>query len=174
MKLTKIMAGTLVLLAAGCNHDTKKDHQDDFFPDWRGSSVKKLNQTQTAAGARSDGMLYARHFDGEHLNSLGKQKLSLMLGDDTAAKPMTVYLVNAGTGDLLEKRKGSITAYLKDGLRPDEKVEFVNGTNPNAVHPAAESMARLGKTESGKAEDGGSMTDQPTTPAANVNLGIGK
>jgi len=173
MKLTKIMAGTLVVLAAGCHNDKPKAHEDAFFPDWRGSSVRKLEQTQTAAGARSDGMLYARHFDGAHLNTLGKQKLSLMLGDDTAAKPMTVYLVNAGTGDLLESRKSSITAYLKDGLRPDEKVEFVNGVNPNAVYPAAESMSRLGKTESGKSEDG-VMTDQPTTPAANANAGIGK
>jgi hypothetical protein len=155
VKLTYLLAGALVILITGCSNKKRESDQNAFFPDWRSSSVRKLSQTQAANGARNDGMLYPRHFDGANLSTLGKQKLSLMLGDDAAANPLTVYLVNVGQGDLLNKRKQSIRDYLKDGLRPDESVEFVMGMNPNTLHPSAETISRAAKAESGDMGPGG-------------------
>jgi hypothetical protein len=171
MKLTYLLAGALVLVSSGCKTDKNQQQQQEaFFPDTARSSVHKFERSQTAKGARTDGMLYAHHFDGENLNTLGKNKLGLMLGADTGAKVMKVYLVNVGTGDLLEKRKTAVTNYLKDGLRPDEKVEFVTGTNPDTYHPAAETIARVPKVESGEATasapdsllGGGTATGSPS------------
>ncbi len=93
-------------------------------------------------------MLYPAHFDGADLTSLGRKKLSLMLAASPEAKSMTIYLVNDGHGDLLEKRKQAVRDYLKDSLQPNEKIEFVEGTNPATVHPSAETLARMSKIES--------------------------
>ena len=167
MKLTYALAALLVILTTGCNHDKRDKEADAFFPDQKFSTVKKLAYAHSSSGARSDGMLYERHFDGDQLNALGKQKLPLMLCDEAAAKPMTVYLVNVGAGDLLDKRKAAVKDYVQDGLRPDERVEIVNGPNPNTSHSTAGVIASMSKTESGTAAEGdGATTGQPTTPSA--------
>ena len=158
MKLTYFLAAALVLASTGCSKNQKQ--ADSFFPDPSASSVRKFERSQTARGARDDGMLYARHFDGEKLNSLGRQKLGLILADDSGDNTMKIYLVNLGAGDLLERRKGAIAAYLKDALSPSEKVEFINGANPNALHPSAETLANMSKLQTGD----GAQTDQPQIP----------
>src|SRR6266542_4985809 len=169
MKVTYVLAGALIVLSTGCKH-TKPEDQSKFFPDQKNSTVREYVSVQAANGAREDGTLYARHFDNGSLNRLGKQKLSLMLGHDASARPLTIYLVNVGQADLLEKRKQAVRDYLKDGLRPDEKVKFVLGANPNTVHPAADSMSRLSKTESGSAGAGGAQTEQPAMGGLNLNI----
>jgi hypothetical protein len=171
MKLTYVLAGLVVILLTGCNQEKHDKESAEFFPDQKFSTVKKLAYSQSSSGARSDGMLYARHFDGDALNALGKQKLSLMLCDEAAAKPMTVYLVNVGAGDLLDKRKAAVKDYVQDGLRPDERVEIVVGTNPNTAHSTAAVMATMSKTDSGNATSDGAMTGQPTTPSAGAEPG---
>jgi len=167
MKLTYALTALLVIAAAGCNHEKDDKKAEEFFPDQKFSSVKKLAYSHSSSGARSDGMLYERHFDGDQLSALGKQKLSLMLCDEAAAKPMTVYLVNVGAGDMLDKRKAAVKDYVQDGLRPDERVEIVVGPNPNTSHSTAAVLASMPKTESGSLTEGdGAMTGQPTTPGA--------
>ncbi len=162
MKFTYFLAGALVLVSTGCTKQ-QKNHNDPFFPDSKRSSVRKFERAQTARGARNDGMLYAHHFDGDRLNSLGKQKLSLMLGDDTGLKVMKVYLVTLGEGTLLDQRKSAVTAYLKDGLRPDEKIEFVAGMNPDTLHPSAETISRMSRAETSSEDgSGGSSTGSPS------------
>ena len=160
MKLTYLLAGALVLLSTGCTKEQKSDN-NPFFPDPAASSVRKYERSQTAKGARSDGMLYAHHFDGDRLNSLGRQKLTLMLADDSGETTMKVYLVDLGDGAMLDARKNAVSAYLKDGLRPDEKLEFVNGMNPN-THPAAETLARMDRIETGN----GAQTGSPSVANA--------
>jgi hypothetical protein len=149
---TYLLAGALVIASTGCTKEQKSTKDDPFFPDPKASSVNKFERSQTARGARSDGMIYAHHFDGDRLNSLGKQKLTLMLGDDTGEKTMKVYIVKIGEGATLDARKKAITEYLKDGLRPDEKLELVNGMNPDTWHPSAPTLARVSKTEVGEAD----------------------
>jgi hypothetical protein len=158
MKTIYFLAGAIAIASTGCSKE-QKSHNDPFFPDPQASSVRKFERSQTAKGARNDGMLYAHHFDGDRLNTLGKQKLTLMLGDDTGAKTMKVYLVKLGEGATLDARKKAINDYLKDGLRPDEKLELVNGINPDTYHPSAPTIARMSKTEVGEADvaDSGPM-----------------
>ena len=155
MKLSYVLAGALVIALIGCDNKKRQAEQEAFFPDQRRSDVTRFQQQQAANGARADGMLYPRHFDNNELSPLGKQKLSLMLGDPTPAKPLTIYLVNVGAGDQLEKRKQAVRDYLKDSLRPDERVEFVNGTNAETLHPSAETLARMGKLETTSDEGSG-------------------
>src|SRR5215471_12857291 len=42
-------------------------------------TVEKFSEVQAANGARNDAMLYPHHFAAGHLNSLGRQKVLLML-----------------------------------------------------------------------------------------------
>jgi hypothetical protein len=146
MKTTFYLAAALAIASTGCSKE-QKAKDDPFFPDQRASSVKKFERSQTSKGARNDGMLYAHHFDGDRLNTLGRQKLSLMLADDTGEKTMKVYLVKLGEGATLDARKKAINDYLKDGLRPDEKLELVNGINPDTYHPTAPTLANVTKTD---------------------------
>ena len=85
------LAGAAALLAAatsaGChnNHDNAgaTSHGERFPRDTDVRPVDRFAQVQSAAGARSDATLNGSHFDGRGgLNSLGRQKLDLMLRDD--------------------------------------------------------------------------------------------
>src|SRR4051794_27686729 len=91
-----VLATAAAVTAVGCNNKARQKEQDAFFPDWERPSVRQYEASQAASGARSDAMLYPHHFDGAELNSLGKEKLALMLSDPRAAKPLTVYMVNWG------------------------------------------------------------------------------
>src|SRR3954451_81114 len=89
-----VLAGVaLVLGTAGChgNHhaDDQISHGDAFIPDGTPRSVDKFVNTQVASGARSDATLQPCHFDGNQLNSLGRDKLRAMLRDDDACEPLT-------------------------------------------------------------------------------------
>jgi uncharacterized membrane protein YgcG len=145
--------------ATGCQQQEKKVAGDDFPPEGP-NAVTHLLDTQAASGARSDATLYACHFDGANLNSLGMAKLDLMLKDDDAANPMTVYLASTGaSSDTADARRGAITRYLKDrGLTGDE-IKFVDGTNPgiDASGRATDNLKNLSKSDTG-ASSGGSST----------------
>src|SRR5438874_13292691 len=110
MKLTTAMAwltaAAVVVLGAtaGCNDNNKKA-QENFF---KGDGVDRVSpalNVQATNGARNDAMLYAHHFDGGHLNSLGRSKVLLMLEDCENCSPITVHLVNCGEGEVLAQRK---------------------------------------------------------------------
>lgn len=148
MKLTYLLTPLLIVLLTGCADKKRDAEQAAFFPDQRQSSVNCLAHTQSANGARDDGMLYPVHFDGNQLSSLGKQKLSLMVAAGAMAHPMKIYLVNDGKGKELKQRERAVRHYLKHKLRPGERIEFVEGTNPSTIHPSAEALARMGKVES--------------------------
>ena len=94
------LLGALALLGtlAGCQHDAHRD--GDLRPLRRNlprrprpAPVDPFVQVQSAAAARADATLTADHFDARGgLNSLGRQKLDLMLRDDDASTPLLVYL----------------------------------------------------------------------------------
>src|ERR1044072_8707077 len=108
MKLRNVVVASVLIAVGGCRHTEKATDQSKFFPDTKCAAARRLASAQAAAGARAEGMLYSRHFDGDALNSVGKQKLSLMLGDEGALRPLAVYMVNAGTGEQLEKRQQDV------------------------------------------------------------------
>src|SRR5215467_6571327 len=96
MKRTKtlawVAAGTvaaIVLFSAGCDNNKKtetatKPKQEanaDFFKEEGNERVTPFLNVQYANGARHDAMLFPQHFDGGHLNNLGRTKVMLMLQD---------------------------------------------------------------------------------------------
>src|SRR5690349_5470096 len=88
-----------LLTLASCQNQNLDPTLEGFFPEDTGETRKttQFADVMAASGARADATLYKHHFDGAKLNSLGEQKLSLMLKDDDSPAPMTVYL------DLTEK-----------------------------------------------------------------------
>jgi hypothetical protein len=150
MKLTNAMAwlaaALVVLGAGGC----KNNKDPDFFKEDGEERVSRFTDIQASNGARNDAMLYAHHFTGGHLNSLGRTKILRMLEDCDSCDVITVHLVNAGEGDLLGQRKAAVELYLKTA----------EGPNKLTFHPAAPEMLRFNKTESGKLDGEASTAEK--------------
>jgi hypothetical protein len=161
MKKNPLMLTTLALaLLAGCHEMEKSARRDDFPTEGPDRSYRRFADAHEAAGARHDGMLYAYHFDGDHLNSLGEHKLSSMLQTNDHALPLVVYLNTSEDGHLVA-RKEAVTTYLADAGLKDQQVHLEYGPNPNATSSAAANMSRLSKTES---ESG--VASNPTNSSA--------
>src|SRR6516164_1829960 len=92
-----IKLGLMLLVSAGgcasARENMRRQAERDAFPpadDTR--SYQRFAIAQAGVGARHDGMLYAYHFDGDRLNSLGEHKLSMMLRANDHDFPVVVYL----------------------------------------------------------------------------------
>ena len=147
-----------LLLAQGCNYSDRDldPTLEGFFVEGGAepSRAAALADAQAASGARAEGMLYEQHFDGPRLNSLGEQKLALMLADDDGVDPMVVYVDLSENDPRAAHRRDAVTLFLKDrGLR-DDQMTVVTGDNPAARSPAAEHHKRRPRTESGDAISG--------------------
>lgn len=147
---------TALLGVIGC-HDTGPKNTEFFVQD-EARAVSTTIERQTANGARHDAMLWEQHFDGGRLNALGRRKLDLMLSQPG---PVTVYLPGSVEKDVLDARRQAIVAYAKDSGRGESDLKTVDGINPATLHLAAPDLARLNKTELGKAE--GSTAADTTT-----------
>jgi hypothetical protein len=111
------------------------NHSEDFTPDDQPKAIDRLLDAQAARGARNDATLYAVHFDGPDLNSLGAAKLDWMLKDDSAL-PLAIWIA-VPADEQSAARQASVTTYLKDhGLKP-EQIQFNAGPNPHTDYPAA-------------------------------------
>src|SRR5215217_156359 len=135
MKLTNLMswiaAAVVVFAGGGCTTHTSsgRDRDEanfDLFPKEPEVTVQRFGDVSTSNGARYDANLYPHHFNGGHLNSLGRAKVLLMLQDCETCEPIVVQLVDAGEGDLLDQRKQSVELYLKTA----------EGVNTKTFHPA--------------------------------------
>src|SRR5204863_9049296 len=104
---------------------------------------------QNASGAREDATLQAYHFDKGSLNSLGRAKLALMLDDDAANNPITIYLNVPASDEFKSARQDAVVAYLKDQGLEESQIAFKAGTNPEMHHLASEGLTRMAKTETG-------------------------
>src|SRR5512137_44602 len=101
MKLSKkliLSAATLAALAVGTGCECNKPatagtegYNDPFFHPEELATVNRVARQQAASAARADATLNGAHFHGGKLNSLGEQKLELMLEDDDDTKPIVVY-----------------------------------------------------------------------------------
>src|SRR5436189_3586772 len=131
MKWT-LIALPLLMLASCQNKDYSADPTlEGFFPEDVGEVHKthQFSELMAASGARADAMLSSQHFDGGKLNSLGEEKLSLMLKDDDAPNPITVYLNVDDTAKTSKTRKTAVVEYLKDKGLTDQQIEVVYGDN---------------------------------------------
>src|SRR4051812_15449365 len=107
MKLTNLMAwvaAAVVIFTGGC----MDENHNGFFKENSREKVDKFNAVEASNGARNDNMLYAHHFSGGHLNSLGRARVISMLDNCDTCDPIVVHMVNCGEGDLLAQRKASI------------------------------------------------------------------
>jgi len=164
---------TIALAGASLAGCSKKEVSHDLFA--RESEVHDMDRfaaAQSAAGARQDAMLYAHHFSGSELNSLGRQKLHLMASDKPATEPLAVYL-NTTNDPLAHEREAAISKFLMadHGLAAAD-VQIKMGANPNASFAAGGALSRYSKTESGMAEGAAetspannSTTAKPSTPS---------
>jgi hypothetical protein len=127
----------------------RQAERDAFAAEDDTRSYRRFAIAQAGVGARHDAMLYAYHFDGERLNSLGERKLSLMLADNDHAWPLVLYMNFAPAGEAqLKARQEAVTQYLTDVGLQEGQVRFELGPNPNATSSGAQNLARLNKTES--------------------------
>src|SRR5438270_3508463 len=97
MRRAILIAGSsmlIALLSSGCEQDRQqRQAMGEFFPQpGEVRDVQRIERVQEASGARADATLQPAHFDKGELNSLGREKLLLMLDDDDANNPVTVYL----------------------------------------------------------------------------------
>ncbi|MDB5318715.1 MAG: hypothetical protein JWN40_346 [Phycisphaerales bacterium] len=152
-----ILSFLLLVLASCQNKDRSLDPTlTGFFPEDTGE-VRKPNQfadAMAASGARSDGTLSRHHFDGAALNSLGEEKLALMLKDGAAPAPLTVYLNLDEKAAEAKGREASVVDFLKDKGLSERQIAVVYGYNPAGWSPASGPLSKLKKTETGDAGGG--------------------
>src|SRR5438045_67888 len=167
MRKMILIAGSCMLIAlytTGCewNYNQQRQAMGEFFPpNGEMRDVQRIERVQNASGAREDGTLEPYHFDKGEVNSLGRQKLSLMIDDDDANNPLVVYLNVPGTDEFKAARQDSVVAYLKDQGLEEKQISFKEGPNPAANHPAEESLIRMSKTETGGAPGNSGSSPAP-------------
>jgi hypothetical protein len=168
-----ILSFLLLVLASCQGNDRSLDPTiSGFFPEDTGEVRKptQFAEAMAASGARSDGTLSRYHFDGSALNSLGEEKLALMLKDGAAPAPLTVYL-NVGQKDAeASQREASVVNFLKDKGLGERQIAVVYGYNPAAWSPAAGPLSKMKKTETG---DAGGQGDYGSGAGANSGGGGG-
>ena len=109
------------------------------------------------------------HFDKGELNSLGREKLSLMIDDDDANNPLVIYLNVPADDEFKAARQDSIIAYLKEQGLEEKQVSFKEGANPANESPGTRAAStRLAKTETGLA--GGCRRAAAPRPAVPTSL----
>jgi hypothetical protein len=167
----------LLLAAAGCYSESDLDPTlKGFFTEDGPDKPKptQLADVQAASGARADGMLHWQHFDGPQLNSLGEQKLSLMLADDDSPQPLVVYIdVDPKQLDIAGPRQVAVSEYLRDRGLKDEQIRVVLGDNPAARSPAAQHLSRQNRAESGDGTGAAAGSNGKSTGGADHEPGGG-
>ncbi len=163
--LSLLTGAAFLTLAAGCQNSTQK-HGDEFADDAEIHDLNRLNDAQAARAAREDGTLRSYHFNGAELNTLGEDRLDLMLRDAGAYVPLVVYL-DVPASDLPGTRQ-SVTNYLRErGVREDQ-ITLETGPNPHVSshavptpQPWEQQSQPLGSTGP---TTGAPMTGQPSSP----------
>ena len=115
--------------------------------------VEAAMLAQAGNGASADRMLVDAHFDGPTLNSLGEQKLSLMLEDPAWHATPAVYVVAEEPG-----RVASIERFYESIGLDATSVDIRSGFNPEATLPSALVLRREAQVNA--AQTGLGSTDQ--------------
>jgi hypothetical protein len=160
-----LATAAIAVMATGvgcCKNKTGSDttadgYNDPFFRLEEQRLIEHVGRQQAASAARADATLSAAHFHGDKLNSLGEQKLTLMLEDDNTSKPFSVYI------DVVEDtntsgRRSSVEAFLVASGMANDQFKLENGINPNGIGtPAAPLLKNVSKTDSAGASAAGSQ-----------------
>ena len=139
-----------VLTLASCQNSLDPSTENFFVDENREvPKTRQFVELMIVSGARADATLSKQHFDGGKLNSLGEEKLSLMLKDDDAPTPFTVYLNVDEKAATAKPRQTAVAEFLKDKGLTEQQIDIVFGDNPDSRSPAAQHLSRLNKTETG-------------------------
>jgi hypothetical protein len=139
---TMLMSATAILMA-GCESD--RSAMSEFFP--RDSRTPHVFAAAHAeVGARHDATLQPHHFDGNELNSLGRQKLDDMTAG--SSDHVTAVYLNLGENEQAEPRREAVVTYLRDRGLDEAGFRFITGTNAGVSSPAGGHLERMTRTES--------------------------
>jgi hypothetical protein len=162
--VTAVVVVAMLMLSAGCQVDPTGGHESAFFPgEGAHRSSTKFMQVQASNGAKADRTLRVVHFDGDQLNSLGQEKLNLMVGKDScqtsattdgaattaaaaANKPKFVVYLDVAEATV-EARTESVKEYLEGKGLAAAQLKFETGPNPDGFIPAAPQMAKLAEMD---------------------------
>ncbi|MDB5289147.1 MAG: hypothetical protein JWL69_388 [Phycisphaerales bacterium] len=172
--LLSLTAGAAMLaVAAGCQNKNKpmsaNIHGEEFRPASDQRDIQRFTGTQASNGARADATLYAYHFDGPSLNSLGEKKLELMTQNYESFPPSIVYLDLPPNGPDTGRRQESVALFLKDRGFKEDQIKLQLGYDPHSTSSAAASFA----TEQGPANGPSAPNGGPSAPAAPNGYGNG-
>ena len=123
----------LLALAAGCHdqQNTAAVVHGEVFTDQESHDLYRIEDAQAARGARQDATLHACHFNGDQVNSLGQDRLDLMLHDGGIYTPLVVWL-DVPQDDQLAGRQQSVSMFLKDRGMRDDQMKLELGSNPDS------------------------------------------
>ncbi len=165
--LLAVILAASVTSVAGCQPSGNADADENFFNEREASAEAKIMTAQASVGAAKDGSLYASHFDGNALNSLGKAKLDLMTSSLPDEGPLTVYLDLTKDAPENSARQDSVKDYLLNSHLAADQFKLVMGPNAANSHSTADAITNYSKTEtsSGGATSGGSSSGSSATAA---------
>jgi hypothetical protein len=104
--------------------------------------VQQVADVQAAAGARADATLQPRHFNGNELNSLGREKLMLMT-EPAESDSLVVYLNLPADARENEARQKAVMAYLSQRGLTEGQARVEIGRNPASASPAARQLQAM-------------------------------
>lgn len=159
MKLSKsmIVSAGVVLMAAGCATDGSEP-KDFFAPMDENRATTQFINAQANSAAHEDATLASAHFTGSKLNSLGTEKLTRLVPEESGEE-VTVNL-DLKAGDLANSRRDAVVGFLKNAGVAESSIKVKIGPNDGATHPAAEQISRMSKTELGGAGSSSTISDE--------------
>jgi hypothetical protein len=154
MKQISALGALLVAtLLMGCHSSEKTANEEFFTPTSDKAELDAFYDRQVAAETYADPSLYAVHFTGDNLNSLGKAKLDSLLA--SCERPALVEIYLTGSPDTPEHHQ-AITKYLASHGCKADQFAFVTDPNPNSYTLARRSIADLDKmSDASSAGDSG-------------------
>jgi hypothetical protein len=158
--MTTIWMPGVLLGAAVITGCTDKSSMTEFFgPEDNTRRMHQAAAVQADCGAQEDATLYAFHFTGGRLNSLGAAKLARLVPDDSGAA-VNVHL-DLSDDELAAQRKEAVATYMRACGVEDAQLKLAMGPNPNLTAASATGLARLSRTES----TGAAESEDATTPS---------
>jgi hypothetical protein len=124
----------LIAAAAGCQDNTVQ-HGESFPGNDQTRDVKRFTDVQISRGAREDATLREYHFAGDKLNTLGQDRIDLMLADGDVYSTLVLYL-DVPSDAQLAPRQQAVSSFLKDRGMKDDQIRLENGPNPKSVTAA--------------------------------------
>ena len=156
----------MLAMAAGCQNQDKpltvrgEDFPTDEFP----RQAHQFADQQAANGARADATLRPMHFDGGRLNSLGEERLDLMIRNGDDCSPLILYLDLPQEDENIDHCRQSAVAYLRQRGLAEDQIKVESGPNPKYTTRVAPLLA---------AQQNPSQPQQTSAPTGGAGTSMG-